>query len=68
MARQETVGALRTDSETADKLRRAQRASGLSMNQFLNSLVRNALDSPTALVASITTEKVRVLIDPRYDR
>ncbi len=68
MARHVMVGALRTDPDTADRLRRAAKASGLSINQLLTAIVRNALHSPEALVASVTDELVRVAFDPKFDR
>ena len=68
MARQVMVAAFRTDGPIADQLHRAARASGLSMNQLLNAIVRNALQSPEALVASVTGELVRVAFDPKADR
>jgi hypothetical protein len=68
VSRQVMVGALRTESDTADRLGRAAKASGLSINQLLTAIVRNALRSPEALVASVTDELVRVAFDPKFDR
>jgi len=62
------VGALRTDADTANRLNRAAKASGLSMNQMLNAIVRNALRSPEALIASVTDELVRAAFDSKVDQ
>lgn len=67
-SRQVNVCAFRSDPVIADRLNRAAKASGLSMNQLLNAMVRNALQSPEALVASVTGELVRVAFDPKADR
>jgi hypothetical protein len=59
------MGPFRTDATVARALKKMSAASGLSQNQILNAIVRNALRDPKAIAAAVTHGLVRAALDPK---